>query len=312
MKRIFLWALCALTGMCAAPVSAQQTATEVAIGLVCPDSAEGFSAAGRNRLCHKIQQIATQNGVATDRDGTFVIYPAFDVSDVQHVEGGMKTLTVVRGDLVLVVAQPKAGMTIHSMTVPLTCSGFSLSEALTAVVSGIDVRDPVYANFLQESKERIGTYYETHCDQLLRQARGLADQRQYEAALALLACYPVSLPSYDRVVAVMLAIYQRYQQAMCRQWLQEAKGCVALQDYVGAVAWLTQMDPESPCYAEGERLMETIQTKIEHAEAEELARQDRVFDTLADLETRRIAAIQEIAKAYYASQPTIHYTQIVK
>lgn len=310
MKKILLCVLWA--AVCGVQTVAQQPAGNVAIGLVCPDSMEGFYAAGLSRLCHKVQQIATQNGVATDLDGTFVIYPSFVVSDVQHVEGGMKTLTVVRGELVLVVTQPKAGLNVHSMAVSLSGSGFNLSEALTAAVSGIDVRDPAYAQFLQESKERIWTYYETHCDRLVRQAQGLADRQQYEAALALLACYPVSLPSYDRVESVMLAIYQRYQQVRCRQLLQEAEGCVALQDYAGAVACLTQIDPESPCYAEGRRLLDTIKTKIEQAEAEEIARQFRVFDSLTDLEARRIAAIQEIAKAYYASQPTIHYTQIVK
>lgn len=310
MKKIILLCLCSMLVICS--IKAQNANTDVNIGVVCPEQIDDLSAASLQRLRHKIEQIATANGVATYSDGTFILYPEFDFFDVLTVESGMKNIIVANTELILSVIQASTGMKVNSVSVSLSGSGFNKSEAVANAISKIDTQSPVYAKFLSESKTRIYSYYETNCSKLLQKAKALAAQQQYEAALAELACFPASLPSYTQVVSVMMDIYKRYQNIRCERLIREAQGCIALKDYSGAVEYLAQIDPESRCSSECTRLLDSIKQQVDKEEAEAIERKFRIFDTLVDLEKQRISAIQNIAKTYYSNQPTIQYTQIVK
>jgi len=309
MKRIILFCLSAVLAIDG--IQAQPAETDIHIGVVCPKQIDDLQAAAL-RLQHKIEQIATENGVATDADGTFVIYPVFDLGEMRTVESGMKNIIVVKVEMTLCVTQVYTGLKVNSVSTTLSGSGFSKSEALTNAISGIDTQAPVYATFLAESKKRIYAYYETNCAMLLQKAKALAAQQQYEAALAELACFPASLPSYAQVVSVMIDIYTRYQNIRCERLIQEAQGCIALKDYSAAVECLVQIGPESRCNSECIRLLNRIKQQVDKEASETIDRKFRVFDTLVDLEKQRISAIRDIAKTHYSNQPTIQYTQIVK
>ena len=310
MKKIILSLLvCVLT---IGGINAQNVEFDVNIGVVCPEQMDDFSSAGISRLLHKIEQIATANGVATYSDGAFIMYPAFDLFEVQTIETGMKNIIVVKAEMILSVMHVPTEMKVNSISVPLSGNGFNKSEAIVNALNKIDTQSPIYARFFSESKTRIYSYYEINCAKLLQKAKTFAAQQRYEAALAELACFPTSLPSYAQVVPVMMDIYKRYQNVRCERLIQNAKGCIALKDYSGAVEYLVQIDPESPFKSECIQLMNTIKRQVDKEDAEAIERKLRIFDTLIDLEKHRISAIQDIARIYYSNQPTIHYTQIVK
>jgi len=310
MKKIILSCLCSI--LIIYSIKAQNANADVHIGVVCPEQMDDLSVANLLRLHHKIEQIATANGVATYSDGTFILYPAFDFCEMQTVESGMKNIIVANTELILSVIQVSTGMKVNSVSVSLSGNGFNKSEAVANAISKIDTQSPVYAKFLSESKTRIYSYYETNCSKLLQKAKALAAQEQYEAALAELACFPSSLPSYAQVIPVMMDIYKHYQNVHCERLIQNAKGCIALKDYSGAVEYLVRIDPESQCKSECSQLLDAIKQQVDKEEAEAIERKFRIFDTLVDLEKQRISAIRDIAKSYYSNQPAIHYTQIVK
>lgn len=311
MKKIILSCLCNL--LVIGCMQAQNANADVHIGVVCPEQIDDLSTATLQRLQHKIEQIATANGVATDADGTFVMYPVFDLVEMRTVESGMKNIIVAKAEMTLCVIQVSTGMKVNSVLTPLPGSGFNKSEVIANAISKIDTQSPVYAKFLSESKTRIYSYYEMNCSKLLQKAKALAAQQQYEAALAELACFPTSLPSYTQVVSVMMDIYTRYKNIRCERLIQEAQGCIALKDYSGAVEYLVQIDPESRRNSEEcTRLLDSIKQYVDKEASEAINRKFRVFDTLVDLEKQRISAIRDIAKTYYSNQPTIQYTQIIK
>lgn len=310
MKRIILFCLGAVLAIDG--IQAQPADTDIHIGVVCPEQMDDLSAASLQRLRHKIEQIATANGVATYSDGTFILYPTIDSFDVRTVESGMKNIIVAKAEMTLSVMQVSTGMKVNYVSVSLSGSGFNKSEAVANTISKINTQSPVYAKFLFESKTRIYSYYETNCSKLLQKAKVLAAQQQYEAALAELACFPASLPSYAQVVSVMMDIYKRYQNIRCERLIREAQGCIALKDYSGAIEYLVRIDPESRCNSECTRLLDSIKQQVDKEASEAIEHKFRVFDTFVDLEKQRISAIRDIAKTYYSSQPTIQYTQIVK
>lgn len=289
-----------------------QAAKDVNIGIVCPEQMENFSSSSLSRIEHKIEQIATANGVATLADGEFVIYPTFDIYETKTVESGMKNISIIKADMVLSVLQISTGLKINTISTTISGSGYNIAEAISDAISKINVNDSRYTNFIRESKERIYSYYESNCTKIIQKAKTLEAQQQFEAAIALLAYYPSSLPSYKTVSEALIDIYTKYQNSRCSKLIIQAKGYIAQKDYTSAIEVLSQIDPDSRCKEECLRLLEQISKQVDKEEKEAIERQFRVLETLADLEKHKISAAKDIAVSYYSSQPTIHYTQIVK
>ena len=291
---------------------AQNAEADVNIGVVCPEKMDNLSEAGLARLRHKIEQIGTANGVSSFLDGVFVMYPTLDIVDMQTVEGGMKNLFVIKAEMQLTVMQMSSKALINSVSTTLTGRGYSVPEALMNAISGIDVRDSLYHQFLSNSKKRIFTYYESNSSKLINAARVLAAQQQYEAALVKLAFFPESLPSYPKVCQAIIEIYKQFQAVQCSRMIQKAKGYIALKDYRSAIDILAQVDPESQCKTECVNLLNTIKQQVDKEDSEAIDRELKIFNTLVGLEKHRLSAVRDAVKAYYSSQPAIHYTQIIK
>ncbi len=141
MKKIILSCLCSILVIYG--IKAQNANADVNIGVVCPEQMDDLSAASLQRLRHKIEQIATVNGIATYSDGTFILYPTFDPFDVRTVESGMKNIIVANTKLILSVIQVSTGMKVNSVSVSLSGSGFNKSEAVANAISKIDTQSPI-------------------------------------------------------------------------------------------------------------------------------------------------------------------------
>ena len=291
---------------------AQKPGDDICIGIVCPESHEYFSSAGISRLSQKLVQIATRNGVAAFCDGTFIMYPTLSVYDIQNIEGGMRNITTAKIDMTINVIQLGSKTIVGSIPVSLSGSGYSLTEATTNAVSKINVGENRYADFLATCKNRIYEYDERNCENFIMKARTLASQHQYEAALAQLAMYPESLPSYPKVSEAIISIYKEFQKRRSAQLITEAKSAIATRDYESAAAILAEVDPESPDYKECLSLIETVKKNVSKDRQDEIDLEQKRYNSQIELEKYRINAVKEIARAYYSNQPTVNYTQIVK
>src|SRR5574344_1117339 len=308
MKRYIISAILAL---CYFTAIAQPTTSDVCIGVVCPESLEYFSQSGLSRLSQKMEQIATNNGVAAFYDGAFVMFPKLAVYDIQTVEGGMKAIETLKIDLTINVLQMATKTIIGSIPVVLSGSGYSIEEATSNAISKINARDPKYSSFLSDCKKRIIDYDEKNCKNSILKAKTLASQQRYDEELALLALYPESLPSYSLVSAAIVDIYKDYQKERSAQLVLEAKSAIAVQDYDLAADLLAGVDPESPRYKEALKLIETVKKSVTKEKQDAIDRAWKLYNSEVALEKYRINAAKEVAKAYYSNQPAINYTQIV-
>lgn len=308
MKRYIISAILTL---CYFTAFSQPTTNDVCIGVVCPESLEYFSQSGLSRLSQKMEQIATNNGVAAFYDGAFVMFPKLAVHDIQTVEGGMKAIETLKIDLTINVLQMATKTIVGSIPVVLSGSGYSIEEATSNAISKINARDPKYSSFLSDCKNRIIDYDEKNCKNSILKAKTLASQQRYEEALALLALYPESLPSYSLVSAAIVDIYKDYQKERSAQLVLEAKSAIAVQDYDLAANLLAGVDPESPSYREALRLIETVKKSVTKEKQDAIDRAWKLYNSEIALEKHSINAAKEVAKAYYSNQPAINYTQIV-
>ncbi len=309
MNRCIISAILTLFSFTA--LSQPNTSDVVCIGVVCPESLEYFSQSGLSRLSQKMEQIATNNGVAAFYDGAFVMFPKFAVYDIQSVEGGMKKIETLKLDMTINVIQMATKTIIGSIPVVLSGSGYSIEEATSNAISKINARDAKYSTFLSDCKKRIIDYDEKNSKNSILKAKNLASQQRYEEALALLALYPESLPSYSLVSATIVQIYKDYQKKRSAQLVLEAKSAIAIQDYDLAADLLAGVDPESPSHKEALKLIEVVKKNVTKEQQDAIDMAWKLYDSEVALEKYQINAAKEVAKAYYSNQPMINYTQIV-
>lgn len=289
-----------------------QSVGNISIGVVVPEQQDEIKSDAFRLLATRMKAIAASNGISSDLNGTFVMYPVVNITDDQLVEGGLKNFRLVELELSLFIRQLSTGAEFGTCSKALKGNGRSLTEAVRNAFAGINPKENTYANFITQAKAQITSYFTSNRTTLLEKAKSMATMQQYEEALALLMTYPQTLPGADEVNRAAITIYKSYQNSICSQLLSEARSAVAVQDYAAAASTLAQIDSESDCHEEAVRLSKQIGNEIK---AQQSAEKELILKTMQqehDLEVRRINAIKAIATSYFQHQPQITYTQIVR
>ncbi|MCD8318792.1 MAG: hypothetical protein LUC45_08170 [Paraprevotella sp.] len=288
-----------------------QNVGTISIGVVVPDQQDEIPEEAFRLLATRMQAITASQGISSDMNGTFVMYPVVNITDKQLVEGGLKRFQLVEIELSLFIRQLATKAEFGTCTKSLKGQGRNMTEAVRNAFAQINPKDNVYSRFLSEAKTKITDYYTANRSTMIEKARSLASMQSYEEALALLAAYPDALPGSAEVRQVSIDIYKKYQNSICSQLLSKAQEAIAAQDYETALSVLSQIDSESNCHADAVQLTRQIGSNIKEQQKveEELTRQAEQREQ--DLEKQRIQAIRDIAVAYYQNQPQISYSAIV-
>lgn len=285
---------------------------DITIGIIVPKQQEEIDLNTFRLLATRMSTLMGTNGISSEANGTFVMYPVVNVIDQKLVKGGLRNIIIVELELSLFIKQVNTGILFGSCSKVLKGNGRNLSDAIRNAFSKIHVNDNVYSRFLGQTKEKIADYFLTNKDNLLNQARCLATSQQYEHALALLMTFPQNLKGADEVQTVAIDIYRKYQNQVCAQLILKAEAAFSLQDYEKAASILATIDTEATCHSDASKLIKKIEETIrkEQKAAEEL--EEKLLNKRISLEKKRIDAIKEIAITYFGNQPEITYTQIVK
>lgn len=289
-----------------------QSVGNISIGTVVPEQQDGIQKDAFRMLATRMKSIAASNGVSSDMNGTFVMYPTVNITSDQLVEGGLKNFRLVELELSLFVRQLSTGAEFGTCSKTLKGNGRNLTEAVRDAFTHINPKENTFGLFVVEAKSRIADYFTTNRDALIKKAESLASMQHYDEALALLMTYPQTLPGAEAVNQTAVSIYKKYQNAVCSQLLSEARNAIAVQDYETATRTLAQIDSESACHEEAARLSKQIGKEIQSQQKAEQEAVMKLAQQEHDIEVRRINAIKEIATSYFRNQPQITYTQIFK
>lgn len=285
---------------------------KVNLGLIMPETADNISAIQLSKLQTKIEAICARNEVSNNyiTDG-FVIYPILEVGDFEVVEGGMQTIYSTTFSLTLIIKQIN-GVGINSMSKSYKGNGYSKEQAVSDAISNLSIQDGVYKQFIEQSRDLIVNYYETHCNEIVKRAEALANDNKYEQAIALLYAIPEIIPSYSTVRQASNEIYISYASYNCKKNISKAKEAITIQDYEKAASILSSISSKSSCYAEAEKMIDEIKSTLDKKQQQEWEFHMRQYDDDREKERLIIEANKEIAKSYYDNQPKINYTQIIK
>lgn len=289
-----------------------QHENDITIGVVVPDQQKEIDANAFRLLATRLNAVMGANGVSSQANGAFVMYPVVNVLDQKLVEGGLRNITTVEIELSLFVKQVITNTLFGSCSKTLKGNGRNLSDAVRNAFSGINMRDNVYSQFLVQTKEKIVNYYLDNKANILSQARRMSASQQYEQALALLMTYPQNLKGADEIQAAAIDIYKKYQNQVCAQMILKAEAAISLQNFDEAAFILANIDTESVCHSDAQKLIKKVEDTIRADQKAEQELEEKLLNKKISLEKKRIDAIKEIAVAYLSNQPQITYTQIIR
>ena len=283
---------------------------DITIGLVMPQTElDGVRPDAYKILQSKLEKMLTSAGVSSF-GGDFVMYPVVNIVNEDLIEGGIKNFYKVEIELVLNVVNLTSKTLFSSETWPLSGSAERVkSDAVKNALSRLKANDPLFRDFIVQTKGKIADYYAANKHAILTQASTMAANGNHEEAIAFLSTYPSQVSGYNEAQALMKAIYAQYIESQAATILSEAHAAYAVKDYERAVDLASQIVPESSRYKEAQSLMDKVRTTVVSEEKEEYRRAQKALELAADVEKTRINAAASVAKAYYGRR-VVNYNTI--
>lgn len=261
----------------------------------------------------KLTQLLANNGiVSTGYNNGLLLQPNLIINGNELVEGGMQNINVTRITLQLLIKQDQTNVVFSSFSKELKGTGRTQQLAINNAVNSLSANDASLISFLEKGKEKLQTYYESNCGKILNEANNLSKSGKYEESLALIMSVPETVSCYKTAQSKSLEVYKNYQKKICAENIKQANMLIASKNYSSAFQTLSEIDSESPCAAQSNSLIKTIDAKITAEEKKQWDLHVKIYNDAVSLEKQRINAIKDIAVSYYKSQKRPNQIIIVK
>ncbi len=247
----------------------------------------------------KIINLITENGIGNSELGEFVICPKLEVVESLLVETGLQNINAASVNLTLIIKQEQTNDLFSSCTLELEGSGKTKEMAITNAIRNISNNNDKLKIFLDKSSQKIVSYYETNCDNIIKKADVFVKTQKYEQAFETLMAVPVQISAcYDKVQKKAIDVYKFYQKSECEKLLIQANGLISQKKYSESIEILMCIDPSTICFKEANTLVKNIENKINSEDKKNWDFQMLQYKDEVSLNASRINAIKEIAIAY--------------
>ncbi len=300
MKNIF-FLLVALGSFYTSSAQTIADVGKITLSIVAPEEMDGLTSNQVVNLYAKCVQIATSKHVGAVGYATnFALSPKLTVNDTKVADGGMQSITIVSAELTLFVQQADTRMIFATLSKRVSGSGTNQAAAISNAIANISVNDPEFDQFIETAKGKIVSYYESKCDDIMKQAEAMVKKQDYQQAIGILMGIPEEVKGcYDNAQKKSLVIYKAYENKMCAQQLQDAKIQLAANNYEEALAVLKNVDPECKCSKEANMLIKETAAKVTAQQKKEWDTALRIYEDAITMEQHRVDAEKEIALAEY-------------
>lgn len=300
MKKIFSIFIAAL-------MSATMFAVEteyLPISVYAVEDVEPFPQGAKALVENKLTQLLTRNGVAgMNYLGQFILTVTTTPLD-KDVIAGPPAKIAEKMELNFYIVDAYAQTIFSSTSITLRGLGETENKCYMDALSRIPLQSPQLAQFVNEGKQKIITYYNHEAANIIKRAQALAKQKQYEEALSLVSLIPQQCDHYDEAIAASLEIYQQYLDNECNIHLAAARReWAAAQNALGAAAageYLAKILPDAGCYDEAIALYNEIKAKV----LEDWQFEMKKYQDGVDLQKLQIDAARQIGVAYGTHQPS--------
>ena len=277
---------------------------KIPLAISMPEKIADLDAACMSKLEIKLAQIVTTSGLASaGYMPQFCIVPRVTINETNVAEAGMQNITVVTAEVSLFINQMGNDVLISSMSKQLKGSGVSKNAAIANAIAQISPSDPEYKMFIQTSKNKIVSYYEGECEDLMTNAENLVIKKDYQGAMTILMSVPIEAKEcYKKAQWKLKYVYTAYENQICNGLINNVKIKIAGMEYSNALSMLAEVDPASSCGKEAGELLKETQKKVAAEQKKEWDLAIKIYNDENTLEKHRIDAIKEIVIAQYKKQ----------
>ncbi len=260
----------------------------------------------------KIQRALTQYGISSDTYmARFSMVPSIAINNEQT------TATVppkcdVDFDFVLSLQDIYSGKVFSTYSRNTVSRGANKANAIALGISKINLNNPQFVNFVEDSKGKVISYYESQMSAIIAKAQTAAGARNFDEALYILGEIPEECPSYaSRVAPLILDYYRQEMDLFGEKVLAEARAAWAASPNAEGAARvaeiLADLPPSCSSSAAARQFVGQMGTKMESIDKWERSYMEKELAYRHDERKASIAAAQAIGIAYAKSQPTPIY-----
>lgn len=337
MKKIIL----ILNILCTLSVQAQDKLNDIGriiIHAYVPESEE-LPYEAHKLLTTKLSQIITANGIADNENFVrFVLTAKVNVITKDIVAGPPQHISQ-KLDITLMLGDIEEDKVYSQVTISAVGVGQSYEKSFISAFKNINPKNTAITAFLQEGKQKVIGYYQTHCEDLIAEAKKQASIQNYEDALMLLTSIPdVCTNCFDEAARGAEPIYKKMIEARGAEFLNQAQAVWAKnptrEGAIEATHLLSQINFAASCMPRAKALINEITDKMNEIDRREWEHEMQVYQDGIEREKRQWAqhvreyedrvqtqrmylkAARDVAITYARNQPKvvtriINYNRIV-
>lgn len=292
MKKILL----AIAMLCTVAVYGQERLDDIGritIHAYVPEN-ENLPAESQKLLENKLSQIITANGIADNEECVrFVLTAKINVISKDIAAGPPQRISQ-KLDITLILGDVEADKVYSQTTISTMGIGQSLEKSYISAFKNINPRNTAITAFIQEGKEKVLGYYQTHCEDVIAEARKQASLQNYEDALMMLTSIPdVCTDCFNEASSIAQPIYHDMIEARGAECLNEARAVWAKNPTRSgaeeATRLLSQINFAASCQPKAAALMREITAKMNEIDRREWEHQMQVYQDNIEREKRQWA-----------------------
>ncbi len=257
-----------------------------------------------SRLEAKLQTMLAKSGFfGAPYDSRFFIAARFD--DLSNdITGGPSQKVIVKTTLTLFIGDAQEEKVFDSESFDLKGVGGSDTQAYVRAIEGVSARNPRVMAFLEGARTKIIDYFDRNYTEYINKARRAMLARNYDEALYYSTVIPSCCKGYEEAAQLSMQIMTQRADYEGAKLLAKARGAWAADPTASGAAeaysYLSQIDPDSKCYAEAQALGRTMSKATQ--KQWEFENVTKYKDAVA-IERQRIEAAREVGVAWANNQP---------
>ena len=269
---------------------------------------ENLPEGAKSMLTNKLNQIATQGGMGASPINAGFIITANVVVLTKDLTATAPPMTALSLEVTLYIGDGIRGTKFASQAVTVKGVGTNENKAYIEAIKQIKPADASIQGFLKSGKTKILEYYNGQCDFIIKDAQALADQNDFGGAIYRLTSVPtVAKDCYNKAMAAVAPMYQKYMERQCKVALLQARNAWnASPNATGAAAAaevLGTIEPDASCYKEAMQLSQEIGKKMLENDKREWNFKMKVEDDKVKIDERIIGAYRDVGMAWGNHQP---------
>lgn len=295
--------ICTLMILVSILSSAQENNNGITLGAYIPEQAESIPKYAEGLLKNKLKRIITENGISDNiYNPRFIITPNITVLN-KNITGSAPPMIVLNIDLTLYIGDGIAGNLFSSESLQIKGVGTNENKAYIAALKKVNPKNLNIQQFISSGKQKIIDYYNSNCSLIVKKAKSLEAQNQFEDALITLTHVPESSTCFNTVKSKIKPLYTKTINRDCKIKLNEASAIWAANQDIDAAnsagALLASIEPTASCFSQVKSLYAKIAARVK-----DLGDRDWKYALkVLEVEANIIQAARDVGIAYGKNQP---------